>query len=546
MSDAELVAGAGDLMALGLAKSHDEVVRLTNVAGQLGMNMNQLVLALTNQTTARFDTLGVSVDGFKEKVAELEAAGMSADDAFKEAFLQQAEAQIERVGSAADTTKGSFMQLEAATASMTGRMKMDLADNLSGLVNYMATGFTEVEKFRSALDTALSVGIVNQREYNDMLTAGSNSTSYMTTATADLEEQIKSYAKSQEDANEQAQGYAIQAALAAGATWDEVSAMYGLSTAIEELPEAASVELDIETQQAIDEIDALREKMETDLGKAIDVLITAQMKWKESVADDLVGGLEEAGLEGDAFLERLEAIDAVLGTELAAEHRFNVAYDLEIDELLQKLIEDPESFAADAGAFVNYFMPLEESVATAQEKVNLLQADLDTLAKEYEAIIEYGTANEAEQAVQNLQDGLDGIVGNYQADVNYELSDPYDLHGMVLTDQEATYTINYVTTGEGGGNEAAGGPVYAAAGLPIHAAAGYWVGEVGPEPFFPAVDGRIISNSEAMRAIREGRSGGGAPVYVTINTPVNMADKAFVERELAPYITSALREALRV
>ena len=49
VADSELVASAGDFMALGLAKTHDEVVRLTRVAGALGMDMNQLVLTLTNQ-----------------------------------------------------------------------------------------------------------------------------------------------------------------------------------------------------------------------------------------------------------------------------------------------------------------------------------------------------------------------------------------------------------------------------------------------------------------------------------------------------------------
>ena len=44
VSDAELVAGAANFMALGLADTHEEVVRLTTVAGALGMNMNQLVL----------------------------------------------------------------------------------------------------------------------------------------------------------------------------------------------------------------------------------------------------------------------------------------------------------------------------------------------------------------------------------------------------------------------------------------------------------------------------------------------------------------------
>ena len=114
MSDAELVAGAADFMALGLAKSHDEVVRLTSVAGALGMNMNQLVLTLTNQTTMRFDALGVSVDGFKEKVKSLEAAGMSAEEAFTEAFLQQAEAQIGLVGNKAESSAGQIQIMESA------------------------------------------------------------------------------------------------------------------------------------------------------------------------------------------------------------------------------------------------------------------------------------------------------------------------------------------------------------------------------------------------------------------------------------------------
>jgi hypothetical protein len=128
MSDAELVAGAADFMALGLAKSHDEVVRLTDVAGALGMNMNQLVLTLTNQTTMRFDALGVSVDGFQEKVKALEAAGLSANDAFKEAFLQQAEEQILKVGSAADSSIGAFQRMEAAQANYFNGLKQDLVE----------------------------------------------------------------------------------------------------------------------------------------------------------------------------------------------------------------------------------------------------------------------------------------------------------------------------------------------------------------------------------------------------------------------------------
>lgn len=136
-SDSELLASAGDLASLGLAKSHDEIVRLSTVASGLNMNMNQLVLTLTNQTTMRFDALGVSTDGFKEKMEELEKQGYSTDAAFKEAFLQQAEAQLEKVGHAADSSIGSFMRLEAQWKNISDAFKEDFAKTLLPLVDFM-------------------------------------------------------------------------------------------------------------------------------------------------------------------------------------------------------------------------------------------------------------------------------------------------------------------------------------------------------------------------------------------------------------------------
>lgn len=177
VSDAELIGGAGDFMALGLAKSHDEVVRLATVAGALNMNMNQLVLTLTNQTTMRFDALGVSVDGFDAKVKALEATGLSASDAFKEAFLQQAEEQIGKVGSAADQSVGSFKRLESATKNLADSLKKELAPIIApvaeGLAN-LITGLTptDLSRFPEFLDTltvAMNEGAIVGTQYDQML-----------------------------------------------------------------------------------------------------------------------------------------------------------------------------------------------------------------------------------------------------------------------------------------------------------------------------------------------------------------------------------------
>lgn len=115
MTQSEQINAATDLMSLGLAKTSDEAVRLATVAGELDMDLGQLALTMTNKTTMRFDQMNMRVDGFAEKVKKLEAAGKSADEAFKWAFIQQAEEQVELVGRKSETAAGQLDMLKNAT-----------------------------------------------------------------------------------------------------------------------------------------------------------------------------------------------------------------------------------------------------------------------------------------------------------------------------------------------------------------------------------------------------------------------------------------------
>jgi hypothetical protein len=154
MSQMDAMASATDLVSLGLVNTEKDVVRLSSVVSGLGMDMNQLVLALSNQTTMRFDQLGVAVVGFDEKVKALEATGMSAQEAFTEAFLQQAEEQLLKVGNAADTSAGQFMRFEAQLEDMGNEAKM-LAGQLAGpLVGAMAENMKANREWRDALQQA--------------------------------------------------------------------------------------------------------------------------------------------------------------------------------------------------------------------------------------------------------------------------------------------------------------------------------------------------------------------------------------------------------
>lgn len=139
VSKLDLMRGATDLMALGLVKSEKELKRLMTVSGELNFNMNQLVLTLTNMTTMRFDALGVSVDGFKGKMKSLEEQGFSTNDAFKEAFLQQAEAQVKKVGTAAKGAEGKMLKLGAAAADLKDKLKVLSAEGLQPIISDLVT-----------------------------------------------------------------------------------------------------------------------------------------------------------------------------------------------------------------------------------------------------------------------------------------------------------------------------------------------------------------------------------------------------------------------
>jgi hypothetical protein len=152
VSSFELMQSATNLMSLGLVKNEDDLRRLIRVSGELGFDMNQLVLTMTNMTTMRFDALGLSVDGFKDKVKALEAQGLSAADAFREAFLRQAEDQLERVGSVADTTLGAFKRLEAQLKDISDQAKLLAADALEPVVRRLGDSFEATNTLRTAVE----------------------------------------------------------------------------------------------------------------------------------------------------------------------------------------------------------------------------------------------------------------------------------------------------------------------------------------------------------------------------------------------------------
>jgi hypothetical protein len=463
MTDAQLMGSAGDLMALGLAKSHDEVVRLTTVSGALGMNMNQLVLALTNQTTARFDQLGVSVDGFKEKVKSLEESGMSANDAFKEAFLQQAEDQIARVGSIAETSAGKLKMMESAFGNLGDAIKLQLATTFAGLAPIMTeignsiTENIEVgQDYKTTMNTIqnlMRTGLVSGTQYTDLLRE-MGVHSGMGAITAEQHQIALDFLNSTMDAaSESAQG------------WADANDRVWVSTETTTESIGRMTEAALANQQSLSEwrteIAQTAQSLREDLATAYTTVYEAEMSWRLGVSGTLKGKLDEEfeahRVSAEKYRASLDLLDQTYGTNYVLQYDMELA----IDDLFKSLLEDPEGFVAKAAALEDYFMPLDAAVQDSMTLVGDLQAQLTALEKTYTAKI-------------NIVIATYGSMGNLP-----------------------------VGGGEGEGGNGGGGEVvpelratggYSLAGQP------YIVGEAGPELFVPDTNGRVYSNtsSDAM------------------------------------------------
>lgn len=189
VSQTEAMALGTDLLSLGLVKSTEEATRMAAVVGQLGMDMNQLVLTLTNQTTMRFDALGVSVDGFKEKVKELEDSGKSANEAFKLAFLAQAEDQVEKVGDVAKTSAGEFKQMRAAWKDWIDDIKKGVADVL---VPSITVANDRRDAFK-AVEEAVRAKMITEEEGFGLNARIANSETDLIRLTEQLTDELEAY-----------------------------------------------------------------------------------------------------------------------------------------------------------------------------------------------------------------------------------------------------------------------------------------------------------------------------------------------------------------
>ena len=474
-SDMELMGSAGDFMALGLAKTADQIVRLTKVAGGLGMDMNQLVLTLANHTTMRFDQLGVSVDGFDKKVAALKKTGMDANAAFTEAFLQQAEKQLIKVGNAADQPIGAFNRFEAAIKNNVDAFKRAEAGPFANFLTWGMKATKGIDSTKASLANlipplkAVEIGIELLNDGYDKLTGRGPQTQEAIQATTDrLNEQYEAWLRlqaaqpqTQESLNATSDRMSAMAIAANGGNEDifsfgiTVQEIDGKLWLMKEAADGAAGSLDDvggaaenakEKALGINDVELnLSGKIKTELDK-IEYYLAGGLDLQK-VTDDIAAAITLGADNGGITPEQGQAL-------------FAEAYVAE-----QKLQTDLNNITAEDAA-KNIADTLGVSIADAKKLVQDLPAEFAKIPKDIYVTLHIDT-------VENLH-GMSETIGSQERRTGEDLN------------------------GNGIIGRASGGPVMA--GMP------YWVGERGPELVMPKTSGQVIS-TEDLRDLFSGARG---------------------------------------
>ena len=494
-SEMELMESASAFMSLGLTKNREDVVRLTNVAGAMNMNMGQLVLTLTNMSTMRLDQLGLSVDSVNSKFEALKATGMGEQEAFFEAVVAAGEEVIQVQGHIADTNAGAWAQMKAAEKDFFDSIKTDA----SGLMSWWPGFWTNVYKSMTPdkdpvytltgtmeiLNDYVNSGRITIEQYNEAL--GYVNNQMMTSAEA------VQYVKDNYLQFYEVNGDLTQQLYDQSKTWGEFTTLMseagleigmltseayylekGYTEAFANVTSSAGFMSEaIKTPLAIVKQEILT--LSEDLANANLELDIAVKTFTQSVGGELAQGLRDAGLESGELENKLGWIDQIFGTSYKLEYQM----ELEMGDVLQGLLDagSIDEWLPEAQGFIDYFAPMQTEILARQLEVDMLQMKLNNLQKDYNVRINIRTYGE-------IPTDLGGYVGNQEWRVNQT-------------------------------EHAVGGPVYTNSP--------YIVGERGPELFVPSGSGYILTNAQTANAMDGGGNGNLSEIVSRIPTARDIA-----------------------
>lgn len=152
--EAELMAGATNLMALGMGDTAEELgAIMRNVEGlgaRFGGNMQTFQLMMSNDSLMRIDSFGIGVEEATKRIEEYKAAGMEAGEAFDTAILDLMSDKFDALGGSVEDATTDILRGKAAFADLkteAGRAFAGFTASIAGSTSGLTQWATDVLRY---------------------------------------------------------------------------------------------------------------------------------------------------------------------------------------------------------------------------------------------------------------------------------------------------------------------------------------------------------------------------------------------------------------
>ena len=594
-----IAAGTSKELTAAFAENNAKLLEISKAASALNPQLGDtaymyesITRGIKRNSPLILDNLGivVKVGEANEKLAQ--QLGITVDEltaeqkqmALLNQVLETGDTLINQLGGSIKSATDAWDEMTAATKNHTDMLKEASAEALMPMVENIAEAATRSVSFQKALDR----GAFTAKEYGEELKRFNKGLGEFGSMMEWITQKTNEYDAALEFANQDV-GYLVDKWAMAGVSAEEIEArLIALGFVLDDTSGSIN-----EMTQANKELLSLSESLtgmhqsysedligiESNLSAVNDELLELYAnqelttEQKERVAElegeygDLLGAID---LVQQKHREATNAmIYDLIAQKLSADGLTDAEFTLlmhigenmgiiesgagdaaiALDGMLDGVLEDGEVTKTELGDVQEIIDGMyETSVPNAKgildEMLVNIKADGEVTRDELQDIYDitgdlYNDADARQAALDEILDGFASDAADGSLNITDIQTHLNELDGKTF---ETTLIVNVV---ESGGSvpeidKAAGGMIRAAAGRRALSAP-YWVGELGPEPFFPAQDGRIISNSEARSAMRSGGKGGLRPVIVNINSPITTLNKNFLEQELTPIMRNIMR-----
>lgn len=158
VDDTTLMSSANQMLMMNIASTGEEAAKLANYAVTLGKAMGRdakealedFTTMLANQSIPRLDTFGISSAAVRARIDELtkSVAGLSREEAFRQAVLEQGAIAMERLGSSVEQNVSQVDKLGTRLQNVlsdVGSAAYGIIEGLAGVVNAITASGDEVE-----------------------------------------------------------------------------------------------------------------------------------------------------------------------------------------------------------------------------------------------------------------------------------------------------------------------------------------------------------------------------------------------------------------